>query len=76
MGTVAKQEKFWSGWRERLSALRHLPPVLAMVWRSGPQVVGFGLAARVLTALLPIGLLWIAKLIIDGIVHVIHRPAI
>ena len=76
MSAVAKQEKFWSGWRERLSALRHLPPVLAIVWRSGPQVVGFGLLARAMASLLPIALLWVAKLIIDSIVHAVsnHQP--
>ena len=42
-----------------------------MVWRSGPLVVTLGLVFRLLTSLLPIALLWIAKLIIDSIVHVV-----
>ena len=73
MGLVGKQEKFWSGWRERLLALRHLPPVLAIVWRSGPAVVAFGLVARVMASLLPIALLWVAKLIIDSIVQAVSN---
>ena len=47
-----------------------------MVWRSGPLVVSLGLAFRLLASLLPIALLWIAKLIIDSIVQVVslHQP--
>ena len=42
-----------------------------MVWRSGPLVVTLGLVFRLLASLLPIALLWIAKLIIDSIVQVV-----
>jgi len=42
-----------------------------MVWRSGPLVVALGLVFRLLASLLPVALLWIAKLIIDSIVHVV-----
>jgi len=44
-----------------------------MVWRSGPLVVTLGLAFRLLASLLPIALLWIAKLIIDSIVGVVSH---
>jgi ATP-binding cassette subfamily B protein len=63
-------------WRERLAALRQLPPVLNIVWKSGPTVVFLGIAFRIVNALLPIGLLAISKLIIDNIVSVLahHQP--
>ncbi len=64
---VGKQD-FWSGWRERLSALRNVPPVLKIVWQSGPGVVTFGVVARVIAALLPVALTWIVKLIIEILV--------
>ena len=53
-----------------------MPPVLAIVWRSGPLVVSLGLVFRFLASTLPIALLWIAKLIIDSIVHAVanHQP--
>src|SRR5258708_12482772 len=72
---VGKQD-FWSGWRERLSALRNVPPVLKIVWQSGPGVVTFGVVARVIAALLPVGLTWIPKLIIDILVRLMstHGP--
>src|ERR1700719_3086686 len=66
---MAEQESFWSGWRERLAALRNVPPVLGIVWESGPAVVAAGLIFRLFASLLPIALLWITKLIIDSIVH-------
>lgn len=66
-----ERENFWSGWKERLSALRQVPPVLGIVWRSGPVVVSLGLVFRLFASLLPIALLWIAKLIIDSIVHTV-----
>jgi ATP-binding cassette subfamily B protein len=71
MTHIPKHENFWSGWKERLSALRDVPPVLKIVWQSGPLVVSVGLVVRVFASLLPIGLLWIAKLIIDNIVHAV-----
>src|ERR1700736_5480286 len=64
---MAEQQSFLSSWQERLSALRNTPPVLKIVWQSGPGVVLFGLVSRVVASLLPLALLWIPKLIIDGI---------
>ena len=64
---MTQEETFWSGWRERLSALRNVPPVLKIVWESGPWVVSLGLFLRLLTSLVPIAALWITKLIIDDI---------
>ena len=76
MDPIVEPENFWRGWGERLSALRHVPPVLAIVWRSGPLVVALGLVFRLLASTLPIALLLIAKLIIDSIVHAVsnHQP--
>ena len=73
---MAEQAKFGNGWAERLSAMRNIPPVLGIVWQSGRAVVSFGLILRLLVSLLPIGLLWITKLIIDGIVQAVslHQP--
>jgi len=70
------RDGFRSAWQERLTALRNVPPVLKIVWQSGPAVVSFGLIFRLIGAVLPIALLWITKLIIDGIVQVVsyHQP--
>jgi len=73
---MAEHQSFLSSWRERLSALRNVPPVLRIVWQAGPAVVGFGLFFRLFASLLPLGLLWITKLIVDNIVHAVsaHQP--
>lgn len=70
---MADRKNFWSGWQERLSALGNVPAVLKIVWESGPPVVIFGLVSRVFSSLLPVLLLWITKLIIDGIVHAVSN---
>ncbi len=66
---MAKPEGFRSSWQERLAALRNVPPVLKIVWQSGPAVVTFGLVSRVFASLFPLALLWVPKLILDRIVH-------
>ena len=68
---MAGRDSFWSGWGERLAALRNITPVLRIVWESGPRVIILGLFFRLLVSVLPVALLWIAKLIIDGIVQVV-----
>src|SRR5580700_12057441 len=73
---MTERQNFWGGWQERISALRNVPAVLKIVWDSGPSVVIFGLISRLFASLLPVVLLWITKLIIDGIVHAVstHQP--
>lgn len=70
---MANRENFWGGWRERLAALRNVPPVLRIVWQSGPLVVSLGLVFRLISSLIPLAALWITKLIIDGIVLAVSR---
>jgi len=69
---MAEPGRLWTSWGERISALRNVPAVLKIVWDSGPAVVIFGLISRLFSSLLPVVLLWITKLIIDGIVN--HQP--
>ena len=73
---MEEQTKLENNWRLRMSALRNVPPILRIVWQSGPVVVSLGLIFRVAASFLPLALLWITKLIIDNIVHAIsaHQP--
>lgn len=68
---MATRHNFWSDWQDRLSALRNVPVVLRIVWESGGSVVALNLIFRIFSSLLPMALLWVTKLIIDSIVHVI-----
>ena len=54
--------------RERLGALRNLPPFLKLVWQTSPALTIADLSLRLVRALLPIGTLYVGKLIIDEVV--------
>ncbi|MFZ0145600.1 MAG: ABC transporter ATP-binding protein [Candidatus Sulfotelmatobacter sp.] len=73
---MAGKRDSWNGWRERISALRNVPAVLRIVWDSGRTVVVLGVVFRLVASVLPLGLLWITKLIIDILVraHITHEP--
>ena len=72
---MAQDQSFWSGWRERLTALRNVPPVLKIVWESGPVVVSLGLVFRLISALVPVAATWIAARIVDIVRTVLnHQP--
>src|ERR1051325_1464457 len=73
LGQMSKGKNFWSSWQERLSALRNVPPVLKIVWQSGPGVVTFGILARIVAALLPVALAYIPKLIIAILDQLLHQ---
>jgi ATP-binding cassette subfamily B protein len=53
--------------RERVGALRNLPPFLKLVWRTSPGLAFATLMLRLVRALLPVGALYIGKLIIDEV---------
>lgn len=61
-------------WRDRLAALRNLPPVLRLVWDAAPSVVSGGLALRVASALIPLATLAVSKWIIDIVVALVKHP--
>ncbi|HKV79554.1 MAG TPA: ABC transporter ATP-binding protein [Candidatus Sulfotelmatobacter sp.] len=67
------RREFWSGWRDRLSALRNVPAVLRFVWESGRTVVVLGLVSRIIASLLPPALFWVSKLIIDNIFGIVTK---
>lgn len=56
-----------NAWSDRLRALKNVPPVLRIVWESGPSVVFSNLALRVFVAFLPAGIGIIARFILDGV---------
>jgi ATP-binding cassette subfamily B protein len=64
-----------SAWGDRLRALRNVPPVLHFVWESGPAVVFWNIAIRVIVAFLPVGIGIIGRFIIDGVNRIrMHQP--
>jgi ATP-binding cassette subfamily B protein len=65
-----------SPWRDRLRALRNMPPVLRILWESGRTVVSWGLALRVIVAVLPFAVAKVAQYIINGIAGVLRGAAL
>lgn len=56
--------------RERFSALRNLPPLFRLVWKTSPGLTLALVALRLGRALLPVALLFVGKLIVDEVVAV------
>src|SRR5674476_1092099 len=62
------------GWRERLAALRYLPALLHLVWQTHRVYAAAMIVLRLLRAFVPVAGLWVAKLIIDQVVHLAQTP--
>ena len=60
-----------TAWRDRFSALRNIPPLLGMVWRTSPPLALAAVCLRLAKSLLPLATLWVSKLIIDHVVNTI-----
>ncbi|NUS61832.1 MAG: ABC transporter ATP-binding protein [Lysobacter sp.] len=59
--------------RERVGALRNLPPFLREIWATSKALTITSLGLRLVRALMPIATLWIGKLIIDEAVRLVGQ---
>jgi ATP-binding cassette subfamily B protein len=67
--------KHLSTWGERIRALRQVPSLMRIVWRSGPRVVCGVFACRLTGALMPVAMLAVSKKILDAVqLHFAGRP--
>jgi ATP-binding cassette subfamily B protein len=62
--------------RERLRALENVGPLVRMVWQTSPRLASALLVFRTVRAVLPLASLWVAKLIIDAVVHGTRRDQV
>ncbi len=69
-----KQIEAPPSWRERLRATRHLPRLLRLVWETDRGYSVAMVVLRALRAILPVGVLWLGKLIIDAVVTAVTHP--
>ncbi len=61
-------------WRERLAALRRVPPIFKMVWSCAPGVVLASLVTRLFVSVVPVALLDVTRFIIDAVdKHIWHH---
>jgi ATP-binding cassette subfamily B protein len=63
-------------WRERVAALRRLPPLFRMVWETNPWLCVCTLVLRLVAALIPIASLVVAKRIINDVVAAIRHQVV
>ena len=68
--TEEDNQAFFSAWRDRLGALKNVPPVLRIVWESGPWVVVAGLICRVGVALVPVSTAAVTGYIIGAVADI------
>ncbi|HXE12365.1 MAG TPA: ABC transporter ATP-binding protein [Bryobacteraceae bacterium] len=70
------RSSFFGAWQDRLAAMRNMPPVLKIVWQSGPWVVTSGLAARIAVSVVPVGITYVSAAIIAALGNVLegHQP--
>src|ERR1700719_4586989 len=61
--------------RERLGALRNLPPFVRLVWQTSPLLAVGECVLRLARALLPVATLYVGKLIIDEVIVLARTSA-
>ncbi len=71
----AQERTSISAWRERVRAMKNIPPVLKIVWDSGPWVVVAGLIARVIAAVIPTGLGWVTGAIVGAVTALVRNKS-
>jgi ATP-binding cassette subfamily B protein len=71
----ASNQQVPSPWRERLQALKNVPPVLKIVWDSGRYVVALGLLFRVFVSLVPVSTAWVTGLIVNEATAIYYHRA-
>ncbi len=59
----------------RLGALRHIPAVVRLVYEASPLLAVSSIALRTVRALLPVAILFLAKLILDEVVAQARGPS-
>jgi ATP-binding cassette, subfamily B, bacterial len=70
-----KERRSPSAWQERLQALKNVPPVLKIVWDSGPFVVIAGLILRVIVSAVPVGMAKVTGAIVGTVAALVSQRA-
>ena len=74
IGGQLPQDERPQSWRERVAALRYLPALLRLVWHTHRRYTATMIALRLVRGFVPVVALWVAKLIIDQVVHLSATP--
>ena len=61
--------------KDRFSALKNLPAFLKLVWKTSPRLTITSALLRLVRSAIPLGILFVGKLIIDQVVHLSQGAA-
>ena len=56
--------------RERVGALKYLPPLFRLVWATSPLLTAASVTLRLVRAFVPVAMLYVGKLVVDEVVRV------
>ena len=57
-----------SGWKEKLSALRYIPALFRLIWRTHRGYATAMIALRIAGSVIPVSTFWVGKLILDAVI--------
>ena len=57
-------------WKRTIRSVADIPKSLALAWESGPHFLVYAIALTITSAAIPLAMIWVGKLIIDGVVAV------
>ena len=57
-----------AGWKEKLAALRYVPPLFLLIWRTHRGYATAMIALRALSSVIPVTAFWVGKLILDSVI--------
>ncbi|HJQ10442.1 MAG TPA: ABC transporter ATP-binding protein [Gemmatimonadaceae bacterium] len=57
-----------ASWKERLEALRYVPPLFRLIWRTHRGYTTAMIALRIVRSAVPVTTFWVGKLILDSVI--------
>ena len=57
-----------AGWNERLAALRYIPALFRLIWRTHRGYAAVMIVLRVVRSVIPVTTFWVGKLILDSVI--------
>jgi len=68
------ESKEKKGFLESIQALKLLPPFFRMIWKTSPRLTFWNIVLRLFKSAIPVGQLYVGKLIIDEVILQINAP--
>src|SRR5204863_6901351 len=57
-----------TNWKERLEALRYIPALFRLIWRTHRGYTAAMIVLRVVRSIVPVTTFWVGKLILDSVI--------